>query len=80
MAKVFRGSDGSFVTAWQIWKRRNHSPETFVLASGDTVVFRPSGGQSGEYLWYHGVDEEELPEGVSVNGVTVRDRRGDDSP
>jgi len=78
MAKVFAGSDDSFVSAWQIWKRRNKEYESFVLAQGDTVVFRTT-TESGpeEYTWYVGIEEDELPEDVELNGCTVRDKRGE---
>ena len=78
MSKVFAGSDDSFVSAWQIWKRRNKEYESFVLAQGDTVVFRPTTESSNEeYTWYVGIEEDELPEGVELNGYTVRDKRGE---
>jgi len=78
MAKVFAGSDDSFVSAWQIWKRRNKEYESFVLAQGDTVVFRTSTGSGNEeYTWYVGIKEGELPEDVELNGCTVRDKRGE---
>ena len=78
VAKVFAGSDDSFISAWQIWKRRNKEHESFVLAQGDTVVFRTS-TESGneEYTWYVRIEEDELPEDVVVNGCTVRDNRGE---
>ena len=69
-----------FVTAWQVWKERNHCPERFVLeyttAEGVTVVlFR--GPDDDSYSWYIEVDEEDLPDGVERDGVTVRDTRVD---
>lgn len=78
MSKVFAGSDDSFMSAWQIWKRRNKEYDSFVLAQGDTVVFRTT-AESGneEYIWYVGIEEDELPEDVEVNGYTVRDKRGE---
>ena len=78
MPKVFAGSDDSFISAWQIWKRRNKEYESFVLAQGDTVVFRTS-TESGneEYTWYVRIEEDELPEEVVVNGRTVRNKRGE---
>ena len=78
MSKVFAGSDDSFISAWQIWKRRNKEYESFVLAQGDTVVFRTS-TESGneEYTWYVGIEEDELPEDVELNGCIVRDNRGE---
>lgn len=78
MSKVFAGSDDSFISAWQIWKRRNKEYESFVLAQGDTVVFRTA-TESGneEYTWYVGIEEDELPEDVELNGCTVRDNRGE---
>lgn len=78
MPKVFAGSDDSFISAWQIWKRRNKEYESFVLAQGDTVVFRTA-TESGneEYTWYVGIEEDELPEDVELNGCTVRDNRGE---
>ena len=78
MAKVFAGSDDSFVSAWQIWKRRNKEYESFVLAQGDTVVFRTTTeSEPEEYTWYVGIEEDELPEDVELNGCTVRDKRGE---
>jgi hypothetical protein len=78
MSKVFAGSDDSFVSAWQIWKRRNKENESFVLAQGDTVVFRTTTeGGNEEYSWYVGIEEAELPEDVEVNGCTVRDKRAE---
>lgn len=78
MSKVFAGSDDSFMSAWQMWKRRNKEYESFVLAQEDTVVFRTT-AESGseEYIWYVGIEEDELPEDVEVNGCTVRDKRGE---
>lgn len=76
MSSVFAGSDGSFISAWQAWKRRNHEFESFVMAHGDTMVFRTTNEDgTEEYIWYHGVDEDDLPEGVEREGVTVRDER-----
>jgi hypothetical protein len=76
MSKILAGSDGSFLSAWQIWKRRNHEPESFVMGYKDTVVFRTTDADGeDEYVWYHGVAEDELPDGVELNGVTVRDTR-----
>jgi len=72
MSKVFAGSDGSFISSWQAWKRRNHERETFVMGHGDTIVFRTA---DEEYVWYHGIEEDDLPDGVELTGVTVRDRR-----
>lgn len=78
MSKVFAGSDDSFVSAWQIWKRRNKEYESFVLAQGDTVVFRSTTeGSNEEYTWYVGIEEDELPDDVALNGYTVRDKRGE---
>jgi hypothetical protein len=78
MAKVFAGSDDSFVSAWQIWKRRNKEYESFVLAQADTVVFRTTTDDvDEEYTWYVGIEEDELPEDVELNDCTVRDKRGD---
>ena len=78
MSNVFAGSDDSFLSAWQIWKRRNKEYESFVLAQGDTVVFRTA-TESGseEYTWYVGIEEHELPEGVEFTGCIVRDKRGE---
>ena len=78
MSKVFAGSDDSFISAWQMWKRRNKEYESFVLAQGDTVVFRTT-AESGseEYIWYVEIEEDELPEDVEVNGCTVQDKRGE---
>jgi len=72
MSKVFAGSDGSFMSSWQAWKRRNHEYETFVMAHGETMVFRTS---DEDYVWYHGIEEDDLPDGVELTGVNVRDRR-----
>jgi hypothetical protein len=78
MSKVFAGSDGSFISAWQAWKRRNHEYERFVMACGDTMIFRTTNEDGSEELvWYVGVDEDHLPDGVELNGLTVRDRRGE---
>ena len=76
MSNVFAGSDDSFVSAWQIWKRRNKEYESFVLAHGDTVVFRTTAeGGNEEYTWYVGIEEDDLPEGVERTGCTLRDER-----
>ena len=76
MSKVYAGSDGSFRSAWQLWKRRNHEYESFVMCHGDTMVFRSTNEDVKEkYIWYHGIEEDDLPEGVEVDGVTVRDKR-----
>lgn len=76
MSKVFAGSDGSFMSAWQAWKRRNHEYESFVMSHGDTMVFRTTDEEGNEeFIWYHGIAEEDLPDGVEINGLTVRDRR-----
>ncbi len=76
-SKAFAGSDDSFMSAWQMWKRRNKEYESLVLAHGDTVIFRATAEDgNGEYLWYVGIDEDELPEDVELNGHTVRDKRG----
>jgi hypothetical protein len=72
MSNVFAGSDGSFMSSWQAWKRRNHEPETFVMPHEETMVFRTA---DGEYVWYHGIEEDDLPDGVELAGVSVRDRR-----
>ena len=78
MPKIFAGSDDSFISAWQIWKRRNKEYESFVLAQGDTVVFRTATESGNEkYTWYVGIEEDELPEDVELNGCTVRDNRGE---
>jgi hypothetical protein len=74
MSSVFAGSDGSFVTAWQSWKRRNHEYESFVIGTAETMVFRNEGGDQA-YVWYVGIDEAELPEDVELDGNSVRDRR-----
>ncbi len=78
VSKVFAGSDDSFMSAWQMWKRRNKEYESFVLAHGDTVVFRTT-DESGneEYIWYVGIEQDELPEDVELTGHTVRDERGE---
>lgn len=76
---VFAGSDGTFRSAWQLWKRQNHEPESFVIASGDTIVFRTTtDGGDCEYVWYVGIDEDELPEGVYQDGVVIRDTRSEE--
>lgn len=75
MSKVFVGSNGSFRSAWQLWKRRNHEPESFVFSYKDIVVFKSSDEEGSQYVWYVGVVEDELPEGVYVDGVTARDTR-----
>lgn len=76
MSKVFAGSDGSFRSAWQMWKRRNHECESFVMAHKDTVVFRSTDEEGNkQYIWYHGVDDDDLPKGVELSGVTVQDTR-----
>lgn len=78
MSKVFAGSDDSFMSAWQMWKRRNKEYESFVLAQGDTAVFRTTDvNENEEYIWYVGIKEDELPEDVELNGYTVRDKRED---
>lgn len=78
MSTVFAGSDDSFMSAWQMWKRRNKEYESFVLAEGDTVVFRTTDeNRDEEYIWYVGIKEDELPKDVEVNGYTVRDKRED---
>lgn len=78
MSKVFAGSDDSFMSAWQMWKRRNKEYESLVLAQGDTVVFRTADENGNEkYIWYVGIKEDELPEDVELNGYTVRDKRED---
>jgi len=78
MSKVFAGSDDSFMSAWQMSKRRNKEYESFVLAQGDIVVFRTTAERgSEEYIWYVGIEENNLPEDVEVNGCTVRDKRGE---
>lgn len=74
MSSVFAGSDGSFMSAWQMWKRRNKEYETLVISQGETVVFRTTAEDGGEeYVWYVGIDEDDLPEGVELDGHTVRD-------
>lgn len=75
MAKIYVGSDGSYLSAWQLWKRRNHEPKSFILSYKDTVVFQPSNPEDDEYVWYAGVNEEELPDWVTLEGVTVRNDR-----
>ncbi|MEZ3172535.1 hypothetical protein ABNG03_18265 [Halorubrum sp. RMP-47] len=66
------------MSAWQMWKRRNKEYESFVLAGGDTVVFRTTAeSRSEEYIWYVRIEEDELPEDVEVSGCTVRDKRGE---
>ena len=63
MAKIFAGSDDSFVSAWQMWKRTNKENGSFVLAQGDTVVFRTTiESENEEYTWYVGIEEDELPQ------------------
>lgn len=76
MPGVFAGSDGSFVSAWQMWKRRNKEYDSLVLAQGETMVFGTTAEDgSREYVWYVGVEREDLPEGVEVDGLIVRDER-----
>jgi hypothetical protein len=42
----------------------------------DTMVFRSTNeNRNEEYVWYHGIEEDDLPEGVELNVVTVRDSR-----
>ena len=80
MATVFAVPDDSLISAREISRRRNKQHTSFVLAQGDTVVFRTS-TESGneEYTWYVEIEEDELPEDVVVNGRTVRDKRGEQS-
>jgi len=40
MARVYAGSDGSYISGWQMWKRRNESYERLVIAHEDIVVFQ----------------------------------------
>jgi hypothetical protein len=76
MSRVFAGSDGSFMSAWQAWKRRNHEYETLVIVHDDTMVFRTTDEDGSEELvWYVGVEEDALPAGVELDGLTVRDER-----
>jgi hypothetical protein len=78
MSGVFAGSDGSFLSAWQLWKRRNKECGSFVLAQGETMVFRTTAEDgSREYVWYVGVEREDLPDGVEIDGLTVRDERSE---
>lgn len=50
--------------------------ETFVLGPEDTTVFRTTNEDGGEaYIGYVSVDQEALPEGVGLDGHTVRDRQ-----
>ena len=84
---VFAGLDEStsetvFVTGWQLWKQRNHCYETFVVEyvtpGGEVaMLFRTSDGDDGDesYVWFVEVDEDDLPDGVERDGVTVRDER-----
>lgn len=76
MSNVFAGSNGSFRSAWQLWKRRNYEYESVVMAYKETMVFRTAGEDGGvECVWCHGIDQEGLPEGVELDGVTVQDSR-----
>jgi hypothetical protein len=76
MSKVFAGSDDSFLSAWQMWKRRNKEYESFVIGQEDIVVFSTT-AESGkeEYVWYVEIEEDELPDDVEVKGYTVQDNR-----
>jgi len=38
MSKVFAGSDDSFMSAWQMWKRKNKQYESFVLAQEEREI------------------------------------------
>ena len=76
MARLYAGSDGSFLSGWQLWKRRNKSYEQLMIASEDIVVFRNSDGDADEvYVWYIPITESELPDGVECTGHNVIDTR-----
>jgi|GEM_PF-3447380 len=76
MARVYAGSDGSFLSGWQMWKRRNKSYERLVIAHEDVVVFRNTDDSANqEYVCYTAIEESELPEGVKLTGHTIRDNR-----
>jgi len=73
MGIVFAGSDGSFITPWQAWKRRNKEYESFVIATDEVLVFRRTDDERTEsYVWYYATDESNLPDGIEVDGLTVR--------
>jgi hypothetical protein len=83
-AGVGPGASGTrFVTGWQLWKQRNHCDESFVLEyvtpGGEVaMLFRTSDGDGdgGEsHVRFVEIDEEDLPDGVAREGVTVRDER-----
>ncbi|OYR46503.1 hypothetical protein DJ74_14550 [Halorubrum sp. Ea8] len=59
-----------------MWKRRNKEYDSFVLAQRETIVFRTIAEDgSRAYVWYVGIEQEDLPEGVEIDGLTVRDER-----
>lgn len=76
MAQIYAGSDGSFRSGWQMWKRRNKSYEQLVIAHDDVVVFRNADATADvEYVWYTPIEEHELPDGVEYTGHNVIDTR-----
>ena len=76
MAKVYAGSDGSFISGWQMWKRRNKSYEQLVIAHEDMVVLRkPDDDGDEEYVWYIAIEENKLPEYIELSGHAVEDNR-----
>jgi hypothetical protein len=78
MPEAFAGSDGSFVSAWQLWKRRSKEYGSFALAQGETMVFRTTAEDGRrEYVWYIGIEQEDLPDGIEIDGLTVRDERSE---
>jgi hypothetical protein len=61
MSKIYAGSDGSFMSAWQAWKRRNHEYESFVMCHRETTVFRTTDQESDEeFVWYHGIEKTDF--------------------
>ncbi|PSP98981.1 hypothetical protein BRC89_06250 [Halobacteriales archaeon QS_4_70_19] len=80
VSRVSVGPDGSFISAWRAWKRRNHGCGPFVLAYQDTFAFGETDEDGNEYLVrYRGVDGDGLPAGVEGDGVCVRDAREEES-
>lgn len=76
MDTIYVGSDGSFRTGWQFWKVRYHQSHHFVLAYKNTVGLRSTNDDGDEdFIWSEGADEDDLPDGIYVDGVTVTDER-----
>lgn len=78
MANVYAGPDGQYLTGLELQEAVRNGGLTVVISYEDETrdvlaVERPD----GETVWWVGIEESELPEGVHVDGLRIADERED---